>query len=105
MQESTSTGEGRNIKFWLSQNYPNPFKKTTTIRYYLNQPAGVTIKIYNIQGELVKSFSNKESISGGLHDVTWDGKNANGRRVSSGVYLCQLNTSKSRTVKKMLVLR
>ena len=105
MQESTSTGEGRNIKFWLSQNYPNPFKKTTTIRYYLNQPAGVTIKIYNIQGELVKSFSNKESISGGLHDVTWDGKNANERRVSSGVYLCQLNTSKSRTVKKMLVLR
>ncbi|MBC8183743.1 T9SS type A sorting domain-containing protein [candidate division KSB1 bacterium] len=105
MLESMAPGDGDPVKFRLEQNYPNPFKKTTTIRYYLNQPAGVTIKIYNMQGELVKSFLNREPISGGQHDVTWDGKNSNGTRVSSGVYFCRLNTSESSKVKKMLVLK
>ncbi len=105
MQESKTQGDGYPVKFQLEQNYPNPFKKTTTIRYYLNQPADITVKIYNIQGELVRSFLNRKLISAGLHDVTWDGKNGNGTSVSSGVYFCQLNISGASKVKKMLVLK
>ncbi len=105
LHESTSQGDGHPTRFRLEQNYPNPFNTSTTIRYYLDNPADITVKIYNIQGKLVGSLLDQESISAGLHNVVWDGKNARGTRVSSGIYFYQLNINESSKTKKMLLLK
>ena len=105
LHESTSQGDGHPIRFRLEQNYPNPFSTSTKIRYYLDNPADVTIKIYNIQGKLVGLLLDNESISVGLHNIVWNGKNARGTRVSSGIYFYQLNINESSETKKMLLLK
>jgi aminopeptidase N len=104
-QEASSSSNGYASDFVLEQNYPNPFTTLTAIRYYLSHQAEVTIKIYNIQGELVRSLCDKRSISAGFQNIVWDGKRADGTGVGTGVYLCQLNCGKSSQVKKMLMLR
>ena len=104
-QEASSSSNGYASDFVLEQNYPNPFTTLTAIRYYLSHQAEVTIKIYNIQGELVRSLCDKRSISAGFQNIVWDGKRADGTGVGTGVYLCQLNCGKSSQVKKMLMLK
>jgi len=103
--ESISRDNGHPIKFMLDQNYPNPFNTSTTIRYYLTDPSDVTIKIYDIRGELVNLLVRDEPISRGFHNVIWDGKNAGGTRTSSGIYFYQLNIDESSETKKMLMLK
>ena len=95
----------RSSRFKLEKNYPNPFKTSTTITYYLSHPSDVTIKIYNVQGELVTMLSNNEIVSTGLHNVVWNGKNSSEAIVSSGVYLYQLIINESSVTKKMLLLK
>jgi hypothetical protein len=103
--EFTSQSDGQPIRFRLEQNYPNPFNTATTIRYFLDNAADVTIKIYNIQGKLIRVLLNKKSISAGFHNVTWNGKNERGMRVSSGIFFYQMNINKSSETKKMLLLK
>jgi len=99
--------ENTNIikKYTLQQNYPNPFNPRTTIRFELPHPSQVSIKIYNIQGKLVKSLSGKKMWEYGSHTITWDGKNDSGIAVSSGVYLYQLKVNEFKKTKKMLFLK
>jgi hypothetical protein len=105
MHESTSPGDRRPIGYRLEQNYPNPFNAATTIMYFLDHPGDVTIKIYNIRGELIGLLLNKQFTSAGPHYVVWDGSNERGTRVSSGIYFYQLNINKSSETKKMLLLK
>lgn len=81
------------IKFY--QNYPNPFHagKQTTISYELdkNYTNAVNLKIYNLNGELVRMLlENVSRNAGGPYNETWDGKNDNNEQVAPGTYLCQL---------------
>ena len=103
--ESNVQGAGYPITFNLDQNYPNPFNTSTTIRYDITHAADVTIRIYNIQGELVYILLDDESFSRGPHNIVWDGRNAEGTRVSSGIYLYELNINESSETRKMLLLR
>ena len=93
------------ITFRLEQNYPNPFNTSTMIKYHLSHPAEVTIKIFNIQGELVNLLLNNESVSRGYNSIIWNGKNTNGTQVSSGVYFYQLKIGESNRFNKMLLLK
>jgi|GEM_PF-6718875 len=65
--------------------YPNPFNPSTTIRYNSVKDGLVRIDIYNVRGQLVTNLVNK-SISAGDHSVVWNGQDANGNRISSGIY-------------------
>lgn len=65
--------------------YPNPFKESTEISYHLNEPAFVSIYIYNIQGEVVRKLI-KENQSIGEQSVVWNGRNAAGDMVGAGIY-------------------
>jgi hypothetical protein len=76
-------------KYYLHQNYPNPFNAWTTIRYELPYTSDVSVKIFNILGDMVVELEDKLKI-GGLYTVRWDGKNSRGEYLTSGTYLYQL---------------
>ncbi|MCP4707880.1 MAG: T9SS type A sorting domain-containing protein, partial [Planctomycetes bacterium] len=72
-------------QFKLTQNYPNPFNPNTTIAFALPTAVGVKIKIYNVNGQLVKTLVD-EVRPAGKYEVNWDGTDNHGRSVSSGLY-------------------
>ncbi|RPH35650.1 DUF1349 domain-containing protein, partial [bacterium] len=76
-------------QFTLEGNYPNPFNPTTTIRYGLPEPAVVSMKVYSMLGQEVIQLEDGERHAG-FHEVVWNGKNANGGQVSSGVFLYRM---------------
>ena len=91
--------------FALHQNFPNPFNSFTSIPYDLPNPARVSIKVYNILGQRVKTLVNAEKPAG-HHFVIWDGKNEKGQSVSSGIYLYTLKIGRTTLIsKRMLLLR
>jgi hypothetical protein len=69
----------------LYQNYPNPFKNQTTISYQLMSNTKVSIKIYNISGQEIRTLVNKNQAEG-KHSVFWDGTIDSGKTVPTGVY-------------------
>ena len=89
----------------LLGNYPNPFNPTTSIRFSIkddNTP--VEIKIYNIKGELVRIF-HKDSYNAGLHNIKWNGRNNNGKFVSSGIYFNRITIGNHQFNGKMILLK
>ena len=75
--------------FQLFHNYPNPFNPTTSIRYQLPEEALVTLGIYNLLGQRVRTLYEGRQ-NAGFRQVQWDGKNDFGQQVSSGVYIIRL---------------
>ena len=95
--------------FALLQNYPNPFNPETWIPYQLAKPADVTITIYNLAGQMVRKLELGNMVPGNYVDrskaVYWDGRNAWGERVSSGIYFYQLQAGRDASVKKMIIVK
>ena len=85
--------------FMLYQNYPNPFNPATTIKFALPVDSKVKINVYNSLGQLVETLVDKEMESG-YHEVNFDAS-----RLSSGVYLYQLQAQDYVSVKKMLLIK
>jgi len=96
--------ENSPVRFSLSQNYPNPFNPNTTIRFSLPQAGKVTLAIYNILGERVKTLVDGERAAG-VHQIQWDGTDKNGVSVSSGIYLYKIESFEFREVKRMVFLK
>jgi len=90
--------------FTLSQNNPNPFQRSTYINYQLQTSSFITLKVYNIIGELVTTLVN-EFQNPGNHQVCWDGKDAKGRRLASGVYLYCLAASRQSKTRQMVIVK
>lgn len=89
----------------LSQNYPNPFNPTTTIRYAVPSPGGrVTIQIFNVRGQLVRTLVNEKKVPG-YHAALWHGENNGGQSVASGVYFVRMLAPEFRATKKLVVLK
>ncbi len=76
-------------EFGLEQNYPNPFNPSTEIRFNVKENSYIILKVYDILGREVKTLVNKEMNNGG-YNVTWNGENNFGQRVSSGIYLYRM---------------
>lgn len=82
----------------LAQNYPNPFNPSTTIEFALPINKQISLGVYNMLGQKVKTLVDNESYTAGTYQVQWDGTNQNGQKVASGVYVYRLtfgNFSKS----------
>lgn len=90
--------------FNLRQNHPNPFHSMTTIRYSLTESTQISLKVFNISGQLVKSLFDGVQVAGN-HKVYWDGKNRENRKVPNGVYFYQLNTGLQQLTKKIVVIQ
>jgi len=88
----------------LHQNVPNPFNPSTTISFTLPERARVTLSIYDVQGRLVRTLID-EVVGEGLEERSWDGKDASGNQVGSGVYFYRLTAGDKTLMKKMVMLR
>lgn len=85
-------------------NYPNPFNPSTTISFSLPQKEDVSVKVYNIRGQLVRSLVD-ENMLAGKHNIMWHGKDSSGKKVGSGVYFYKIKTKTKSRVGKMLLLK
>jgi len=97
--------DGRRVpQLFLDQNYPNPFNPTTWIPFYLPRDGAASLKVYNVKGELVKVLRDR-FYNRGAHSVRWDGTDAKGRRVASGLYFCVLRQGGEKQTKKMVLIK
>jgi len=92
------------IDLQLFQNYPNPFNAETWIQYNLQDTKKITIAIYNVFGRKVRTLIKDEQ-SPGTHRIKWDGRDDQGKEVSSGVYVYQLRTGGKSLTRKLLLVR
>jgi hypothetical protein len=87
-------------QYALLQNYPNPFNPSTRIEYFLPIEGNVTLKVFNILGQEVRTLINNELTSSGKHTVTFDASN-----LPTGIYIYRLQAGNYSDVKKMILLR
>ena len=93
--------------FELSQNHPNPFNTNTQFKVSIPNEKDIgiiTINIYDIVGRKVRTLF-KGKLEPGTHPFFWDGKNDNGKILSSGTYFYYLKSKSFRQIKKMLLLK
>ena len=88
----------------LEQNHPNPFNPRTSIRFYLPARGQVSLEIYDVRGALVRRLAAGD-FDAGPHSVDWDGSDAHGQPVASGMYVYRLVTEKKSIAKKMMLLK
>ncbi|MCK6614653.1 MAG: T9SS type A sorting domain-containing protein [Ignavibacteriaceae bacterium] len=91
-------------EYSLEQNYPNPFNPETTIKFGIPEETVVSVKVYNLLGELVVTL-HKGILKPGHHTLVWNGRNSAGQSVGGGIYLYSLETGSYRNVRKMIILK
>lgn len=92
------------VELALGTNYPNPFDPETKIRFALPHAGRVELAVYDISGRRVATLVSDE-LEAGRHEVGWQGRDADGRRVASGVYFSRLEADGRVLTRKMLLLR
>ncbi|MBI4553395.1 MAG: fibronectin type III domain-containing protein [Candidatus Latescibacteria bacterium] len=92
-------------EFALHQNYPNPFNPETTIRFDLPALTAVTLRIYNLLGQEVATLLDGDPKPAGFYTIRWDGRDASGRPVASGLYVYRLEAGTFVKTRKMLLMR
>ena len=94
-----SNNQSQPEQFKLYQNYPNPFNPVTTIQYDVPKIEMVTLKIYNLQSQLICELVNERQ-QAGSYTVIWDARDK-----ATGIYLVELKAGLVRQVIKMTVLK
>lgn len=90
--------------FSLSQNYPNPFKNETYIKYSISKPSKVELSVYNLLGEKIIILINEKQTAG-EKIIKWTGKDQKGNQVNNGIYLYNLKIDKNIITKRMLLVK
>ena len=104
---STAIGDDQNFiptEYALHQNFPNPFNPTTTILYDLKQATDVTVKIYNMLGQEVRTLVSSRQ-EAGQKSVVWDGLNNAKARVTSGIYIYRIQAGDFVQARKMILMK
>ncbi|MDZ7762994.1 MAG: T9SS type A sorting domain-containing protein [Melioribacteraceae bacterium] len=86
-------------KFELSQNYPNPFNPSTVIKFAIPQTSEVSLKVYNVLGQEVKTLINTE-MNAGSYEVKF-----NASQLASGIYFYSIQAGDFTATKKMMLLK
>jgi hypothetical protein len=88
----------------LLGNYPNPFNPSTTFKYALSEDAHVSLKVYNMLGQLVATIVDESQLAG-YHRSVWDGKNEFGQNVASGIYIYRIVAGGFVETKRMVLIK
>ena len=101
---SSVIGDGAPVPsgFSLAQNYPNPFNPETKIEYSLDKSGQITLSVYSITGGLIRTLDAGYRPAG-TYTAMWDGRDAGGRAVGSGVYVYQLTSEQGHRIMKKAV--
>ena len=97
-------GVGIPTEFALHENYPNPFNPTTTLRFDLPEVSNITLTIFNMLGQKIRTY-DMQSAAAGYHTLKWNATNDYGDPVGAGVYLYQLQTKDFVRTRKMVLLK
>lgn len=81
--------KNKNTQIRLKPNYPNPFKNNTVLRFEISSKGNAYIKIYNLNGQLVKDFA-LVNLEPGEHKINWDGSDLIGNKLKEGIYISKL---------------
>ncbi len=92
------------FQFSLSQNFPNPFNPTTKIHFSLDKEEVVQLCIYDISGGLVRTIAHRK-MTPGVYSEEWNGRDAKGQVVASGIYIYRLKAGGRTLTKKMVFLK
>ena len=95
---------GAPSSYALHRNVPNPFNPATQIAYELPDAGSVSLVIYNVMGQRVRILT-KAHQPAGSYRLTWDGRDALGREVSSGIYVLRMQANGFEQMRKMLLLK
>ena len=102
-------GIGQPTQNQLLQNYPNPFNPETWIPYQLSEDSQVSVSIYDTTGQLVRTLSLGFQSAGFYNSqgraAYWDGRNALGERVASGIYFYQLTTPSFQQTRRLVIVK
>jgi hypothetical protein len=90
--------------FALLGAVPNPFNPQTTIHFNLPQSAHADLRLYDVQGRLVRTLVSEQR-PGGLNEARWDGRDQSGRAVASGTYFARLQAGGRHSVKSLVLVR
>ena len=100
---------GQPMQNRLLQNYPNPFNPETWIPYQLSEDSSVSVSIYDASGKLVRTLSLGTQSAGFYNSreraAYWDGRNALGEQVASGIYFYQLTTPSFQQTRRLVILK
>jgi len=88
----------------LHQNVPNPFNPSTVIRYDLASPSRVELQIYDLAGHLVQTLRSGDEPAG-RHEVSWQGRDASGRSLATGVYFYRLRAGNEVETRRMVLTK
>jgi len=97
-------GQELQYPFMLYANVPNPFSTTTSLRYSLPKEDLVSLGVYDITGRPVRTLAERWQ-EAGRYSAGWDGRDAHGRSVPNGVYVCRLRASGEQMTRKVTLLR
>ncbi len=112
--EGSATTTGVEVKDWtvitpdnyvLEQNFPNPFNPSTTIRFSLPLQQRISLRVFDINGRVVRTLLNSETRPAGSVEVVWDGRNDAGQTVASGTYFYTLSWGNFAKTMKMTLLK
>ena len=90
--------------YGVKQNFPNPFNPITTISFQIKEQGQVAVRIYDITGRQIRELVN-ENRSAGEYQVVWDGRDASGFQVASGVYFFSVQCNGFQQTKKMTLMK
>ncbi len=102
-QDFQATPAGLPGAKFAASNYPNPFNPSTKIEFTMPKAGHLSLKVYNVRGELVKTLIDEVRTESG--HIMWDGTNEQGKAVSSGVYFYEARTDDSVVVNKMALVK
>lgn len=90
--------------FALAQNYPNPFNPTTVIRFDLPKAENVTLELFNILGQKIRTLIDRR-LSAGTYNISFDGRGDDKKPLASGIYLYRLEAGQFSQSRTMMLLK
>jgi hypothetical protein len=101
----TNVGAPRHSGFEIAGVVPNPFNPSTTVRFTLPAALKVTAEVWSVDGARVKTLAREETFPAGDNEIRWDGRNADGGRIASGVYLFRITTPLGKRTARLVLLQ